>query len=301
MSKIPFTKPARSPEQLLEKLKTQGLEVPAEDEPLALTYLRYVGAYRLKGYWFSRSDPTTGLFAPGFSIRELVERYEFDRELRATTMESVARLEVAIRSVMANYLSLRHSPHWYLCAGIFKPTKYWDLDRLILKIEREVDQAKGKLFVKHYFAQYSEPNLPPSWSVSECVSFGFWSQTYSILGDPNDKKAICYRFGIRQSEVFSSWIHALTVIRNTAAHHSQLLGVVFGVTPKNYNAAGIQFGNPKSFFAAATIINYLLSHTGLPQDWKGALQSLFSRHPGIPLSELGFPPDWQNAPGWKDL
>lgn len=298
MAKIPFTKAAQSPEQLLTKLKAQGLVVSAEDEPVALDYLRFVGAYRLKGYWFHFSDPVTKRFPEEYTFKMLADRCEFDRELRAATIEAIDRLEVAIRSVMANYLSQKHSPHWFLNPSIFKPTREWGIGQLIRKIEEEVKRAKGKRFVEHYFTRHDEPYLPPSWAVSECISFGFWSRTYSILSDPNDKKAICKRFGVDQADVFRSWIHALTVVRNIAAHHGQFLGVPLGVVPANFKTAGINFSNVKLFYAVATVINYLLLQTKLPQRWKADLNDIFTKYPSVDISDLGFPQNWKNQAGW---
>lgn len=36
-------------------------------------------------------------------------------------MESAERLEVAVRTVICNLLSLKYSPHWYLKSEIFAP------------------------------------------------------------------------------------------------------------------------------------------------------------------------------------
>ena len=298
VAKATFAKEAATPEQLLQKLQDRGLDVPACEQPAALAYLRYVGGYRLKGYWFQAIDPLTKRFPAGYTFEDISQRYELDRELRAASIAAIDRLEVAIRTVMANHLSLAHSPHWFLRVEIFKPTHRWGLGRFIKKIEDEVGRAKSSRFVSHYFAHYDEPYLPPSWVICECVSFGLWSQTYSTLRHIQDKKAISKRFGVDQVEVFQSWIHTLTVIRNIAAHHGQLLGVKLGVSPANFKAKAIILNSNKSFFNAATIIQYLLFHVGLPHTWREDLEAIFRRYPHVSIEELGFPNNWQNAPGW---
>ena len=298
LAKAPFTKTATTPEQLLQKLKNRGLVVSAAIEPLALAYLRGVGAYRLKGYWFHVVDPTTKRFPPDYTFEYIAARCEFDRELRAATIEAIDRLEVAIRSAMANYLSLKHSPHWFLNTSIFKPTRDWGIGQLIRKIEEEVRRSDGKRFVAHYFEHHDEPYLPPSWSISECVTFGLWSRTYAILRDANDKKAISKRFGVDQADVFQSWIHMLTVVRNVAAHHGQLLRVKLGVSPANYKLANIKFSDQKSFYAAATVVHFLLQQTGLPNRWKDGIDSIFNRYPEVNILDIGFPANWKTMPGW---
>ncbi|WP_162007467.1 Abi family protein [Xanthomonas perforans] len=172
------------------------------------------------------------------------------------------------------------------------------MGQLLKKIEDEVSRSNEKRFVKHYFEKHDEPYLPPSWSISECVTFGLWSRTYSILRDPIDKKGIAKKFGVDKSEVFESWIHALTVARNIAAHHGQLLKTKIQVAPANYKSMNIKFSDQKSFFAIATVVNYLLSQTGLPHNWKSEIESIFIKYPNVSLAELGFPVNWKSLPGW---
>jgi abortive infection bacteriophage resistance protein len=298
LAKVPFTKLAATPEQLLQKLEARGLVVSAATQQQALAYLRFVGGYRLKGYWFHVVDPATKQFPTGYTFELIAARCELDRELRAATITAIDRLEVAIRSVMANFLSLKHSPHWFLSSGIFKPSREWGIGQLIRKIEDEVKRSEGKRFVGHYYDRHDDPYLPPSWAISECVTFGLWSRTFAILRDANDKKAISKKFGIDQAEVFQSWIHTLTVVRNIAAHHGQLLKVKLGVSPSNYKTGGIKFNDQKSFFAAATVIHYLLNQTGLPHRWKSDLDEIFNKYPSVDIADLGFPKNWKTSAGW---
>lgn len=298
-TRAPFDKPATSPERLLVKLERQGLAVEGKQRDLALNYMRFVGGYRLKGYWHHLVDPETKAFPQGYTFLHLVERCEFDHELRTLTMAAIARIEVAVRSVMVNYLSQKHSPHWFLDEGLFDPGKRQAVADLKKKIEDEVHRARDKTFVKHYFSTYSEPPLPPSWSVCECVTFGLWSRIFKHLKDPVDRKAISQRFKVSVPEVFESWIHALTVLRNLVAHNGQLLRVTLGVGPRSYRQASIRFVDSKSFYAVATVINYLLTQTGLPQDWSGQLAALFEKYPRISRVDIGFPADWNERSGWR--
>lgn len=291
-----FNKTAASPADLLNKLKGQGLAV--HDQQKALHYLQYVGGYRLKGYWHHLVTAAKQ-FPPGYSFDNIADRCEFDRELRSATIEAIDRLEVAIRSTIANALSLRHGPHWFLQSAVFKPTSEWGMGQVLQKIESEVKRdIRKKNFVAHYFNKHDDPYLPPSWSICECVSFGLWSRTYEILRDPNDKKAISMKFAIDQPDVFRSWIHAVTVLRNVVAHHGQLLRSKLGVAPCNYTSKGIIFQNNKHFFAVATVIQYLLMQTNLPHRWKSDLTTIFANYPSVDIVEIGFPANWDTAAAW---
>ncbi|MFA9441671.1 Abi family protein [Uliginosibacterium sp. sgz301328] len=292
-----FTKPAGTPEQLLSKLIVQGLHVPADERDEALHYFRFVGAYRLKGYWHHEIDPATKRFPDGFTFTSIRQRYEFDRELRAITLAAIERLEVAIRVVIADYLSLRHSPHWFLDHNVFHRSNSISLGEILKKIEGDVASSTSS-FIRHYQARYGHPYLPPSWAITECVTFGIWSRLYQALRDPQDKKGIAKRFGIDQPETFGSWVHALTVLRNRVAHHGQLLYCQLRVGPSNYKRGKIRFTDTKTYYSAAVVIQYFLTNMGLPNRWQQQLSGLLASFPGIDAAQLGFPENWATTYPW---
>ncbi|MEG3617208.1 Abi family protein [Magnetovibrio sp. PR-2] len=291
-----FTKPAFTPEQHLEKLRNQGLHIESDER--AKTYLQHVGGYRLKGYWYHLLCPTDKTFPETISFDKIIDRYEFDRQLRALTFEAIEKLEIAVRGSIANTLSVRHGPHWFLNTDIFKPTKSWGIGTFLNKIEHEVARSKSKQFVESYYNKFDKPYLPPSWAMTECVTFGFWSRIYTILEESRDRKSISMKFGIDQTEVFESWLHYLTYVRNHIAHHNRLLRLKLTITPTNYKKMRIRVSDTKYFYSAATVINVMLINTGIPSTWKDDLEALFAKFPDITLSEIGFPNDWTNKAGW---
>lgn len=78
-----------------------------------------VGGYWLEAYSFYLSDLNTNQFSLGIDFPKIANRYELDQELRAATITAIDRLEVAIRAVMANALSLQHSPQRFLDQNMF--------------------------------------------------------------------------------------------------------------------------------------------------------------------------------------
>jgi len=95
-----------------------------------------------------------------------VKRYECDREIRAIILESVGRLEVAVRTTISNYLSLKYSPHWYLNLNIFLPSRKFGMGQMLAKVEQEVERSRPKGFIDSYYKKYADPYLPPGWAVS---------------------------------------------------------------------------------------------------------------------------------------
>src|SRR5690606_30909939 len=136
-------------------------------------------------------------------------------------------------------------------------------------------------FIAHYKNRYEDPYLPPSWGVTECATFGFWSRTYQVIRDLNERKAISMKYRVDQPEVFESWLHCLAYLRNMIAHHSRLLGAKLVISPSSYKKHGIKFSDPHSFYAHATVINFLVRETGMPTTWKIDLGELFLRFPAV--------------------
>lgn len=292
-----FSKTAQTPAALLAKLIAQKLSVT--DPKLAEQYITFIGHYRLKGYWFHFIDPATKEFKAGTTFENIRDRYEFDREIRAFILEAVERLEVAIRSSLCNFLCLKHSPHWYLDTFLFKPGRKFGVGQMLSKIEGEVARSGDKRFIKAYYDEYDDPYLPPSWAMSECVTLGMWSKTYQMLRDAADKKSIASKFGIGQVEVFESWLHTLTVLRNMAAHHDRFLGQKLRVAPTNLRAKHINFVDNKSVYAALTVIHVLLVSIGFNSTFRQRLIDLEVKYGMGLMQELGFPNNWPNgAAGW---
>lgn len=292
-----FTKKAETPNALLTKLLAQNLVI--SDHAQAIQYITFVGHYRLKGYWFHLIDPTTKQFKPGTTFDIIRDRYEFDREIRALILEAIERLEVAIRNTICNYLSLRYTPHWYLDRLLFKPSRKFGMGQMLSKIEQEVGRSHEKKFVEAYYAAYEDPYLPPSWIMSECVTLGMWSKAYTILRDPNDKKSIAAKFGINQVEVFESWLHTLTVLRNMSAHHDRFLCNKLRVSPANYTAKKIKFTDNRSVYSALTMIHVLLDAINFNSTFKQRIINLETTYGTCMLQELGFPKHWPSgSSGW---
>lgn len=290
-----FKKPAESADQLLDRLIARGLLV--SDRSAALAYLRYVGGYRLKGFWFQLTDPVSKQFRASTAFEDIVQRYEFDRQLRNLTFDEIGRIEIAIRCAISDRLSHQYGPHWFIKPEIFVQRADFGFGSMVKIIEDSVMRSKAP-FIVHYRQRYDDPCLPPSWGVTECVSFGFWSRTYKILRDHNERKSISMKFDVEEPVVFESWLHSLSYLRNMICHHARLLGAKFVIAPSRYAKRNIRFSDPQSFHAHATIMNFLMKRTGMPSDWKADLHALFSRFPTVNPRDIGFIQGWQTKGGW---
>ena len=74
-------KPAYTIVDQLQLLKSRGMLF--RNEAQAAELLKNISYYRLKGYWWDmQSDFTLHTFLPNTYFEDIVDRYNFDRQLR---------------------------------------------------------------------------------------------------------------------------------------------------------------------------------------------------------------------------
>jgi len=297
-----YEKPYTAAENLIELLRTRGLEI--EDESTAIGWLLKVGYYRFTGYGlqFRVRDSAGALthdFLPGTRFEDLIDLYEFDRHLRLLILDAIERIEVAFRSRFNDALASRHGSHWFMDPARFS-TKLddktghliFDHQEFLQKAYEEARRSKESLPIRHYFAKYGHPPMPPCWMLGEVLSMGTWSKAFGMLADRADQKPVADAFRASPPELIS-WIHALTNLRNTCAHHNRLWDRRFVACPsKKGNLKHVIDANDRLFAQVATALYCLYSIE--PQSrWLEGLSSLLARYSRIPLAPMGFPFDWE--------
>lgn len=307
-----YSKTALSNADLLARWQAKGLQIP--DSGAALRALTFVGYFRLRGYALPlmQSLPDgSRVFRTGTSFADILARYELDRDLRRITLGQLERIEVAVRTVISNQMSQHYGPFWYLnypqqvlahAPGRNKQLEAFAIGRFLSGVERDT-QKSTDLFAKHYFDRYTEPLLPPSWLMVECVSFGIWSRLYKHLqkaepAHPNPKKEIAKVFGLSVS-LLESWLHALSLLRNTCAHHGRVWNRRFGYRPETYAQAKDHFVDQQSYYCLAVVMRLFSRPVDPDDEWPVRLMDLFMAHPAIAPADLGFPADWETDPIWN--
>jgi abortive infection bacteriophage resistance protein len=266
-----YSKPALSNANLLARWQAKGLVVAsAEDAGRALNFIGY---FRLRGYALPLMTQTSAgrQFKAGSTFTDILARYELDRELRRITLGQHGKLE---------------------------PFK---LGGFLGEVERETHRSKDT-FAQHYFSTYTEPLLPPSWLMAECLSFGKWSVLYQHLqkadpAHPNPKKTVAKAFGLSVS-LLESWLHALTILRNTCAHHGRIWNRRFGYRPEVYAQAPQHFADPQSYYCLAVVMRLFSRAVDTHDEWPVRLMDLFKAHPTVAAIEMGFPSGWEVSPIW---
>ncbi|MBI5898656.1 MAG: Abi family protein [Rhodocyclales bacterium] len=296
-----FDKPAIDADAQVALLRSRGLLIPGEAR--AKHYLRFIGYYRLAGYSLplqvNYNADGSHRFLDGVSFDDVLDLYVFDRKLRLAVMDALERIEVAFRAVLSQCMSERHGPHWYTDAGLFVPTYRHDKFIDVLKKDIGDDPAKAAVrqtFIQHYYDKYGDPPLPPSWMVFEVLSFGTVSQVFkNLLRD--QQKPIAKTFGLDGS-VLASWLHAITYLRNLAAHHQRLWNRAYTIKPIVAKQYAADLTDPRRFYAQAVMIEVLLKAVSPDTHWGDRLAALLAEHPKVRADRLGFSADWQKRPVW---
>jgi len=296
-----YTKPAIDLDAQIALLRGRGLVI--SDEARARHYLQFIGYYRLAGYslpfQINYNADGSHRFLDGVSFDDVLDLYVFDRKLRLAVMDALARIEVAFRAVLSQTMSERHNPNWYMDAGLFVPKYRHDKFLEVLKKDIGDDPSKAAVrqtFIQHYYDKYDDPPLPPSWMVFEVLSFGTVSQVFkNLLRD--HQKPIGKTFGL-DGTVLASWLHAITYLRNLAAHHQRLWNRAYTIKPIVAKQYAADLTDPSRFYAQAVMIEVLLTVVSPDTRWGERLAALLAEHPKVRADRLGFPADWQRRPLW---
>lgn len=294
-----FTKPALSFPDQADHLIGRGLQA---DRATLIRRLEQVNYYRLSAYWYPFREPGSENFRAGTDFEVIWDLYVFDRQLRVVVIDAIERVEVAIKTHLANELVLKHGPFVHLDRANLPGLDYARHRKLMEKIQQEEGRSREP-FVKHFHTKYtSETNLP-LWMAIEVMDFGTMLTLFRGA-DQYTKRTVAGRYGV-SAKVLESWLVSLNYVRNGCAHHARLWNRVLSVSPAipdRSNVPDFHVPSPPAadrVYAVLTILKYLLNHIAPQSQWADRLEALWTvKHPNIPISRMGFPADWKACAIW---
>lgn len=233
MGSIVFNKPAFSIQDQIKLLQARGLVV--KDVAQAEHWLMHVGYYRLAGYWqIFQTDSRLHTFTTNTTFDQLIELYNFDRELRLLVYDAIERIEISFRTIMVQYMSVTYGPYWFVNAGLAHNREHYEENKL--KIEEEIGRSKEQ-FIIHHDEVYGKSHFPPAWKTIQVLSLGTLSKVYSNISTAlPEKNQIARSFGLPNYVYFVSWMQSVTILRNLCAHHSRICYRVFDFVPQRLSA-----------------------------------------------------------------
>lgn len=293
-----FAKPALSLDAQVELLASRGMGIP--DPERAKHYLRFIGYYRLSGYFrffADGSDAKRERFREGTNFDDVLALYIFDRKMRVLLMDAFERIEIAVKAVISHEGALAKGPFWLSDSENFG----YGLHRAILDdIKDSVGERGDKaqhLFIYHFYKKYSD-EMPPCWMLVEATSFGLTSRIFKASkGDI--QVLIANKFGLHRT-ILESWLHVLAFGRNVCAHNCRVWNRTFTIKPKIPNKYGADWpvASHDKLYVLCCIIHCMMGAIVDETAWSERLRALVNERGDLPIEAMGFPTDWEAKPFW---
>lgn len=296
-------KPAYTIADQIALLQQRGMLFQNESD--AHHFLINISYYRLKGYWWDQQDDLINhTFKANTYFEDVIDRYNFDRHLRLILFDAIERIEIALRTKLIYHMSMEHGGLWYLDETLFNNV---DLhQKLTIELQKEFNRSQ-EVFIKDHRnrLQGEEPDV---WKIMEVASMGTLSKIYKNLAPQLPQKAqIAKEMGLNIHSELSSWLEAITYVRNIIAHHSRLWSRNMVKRPiekiKNPKGdwldQGIKPVQAQKAFLIISCMLYLCNEVTPGHQIKTKLIDLFNQNSTIPIYKLGFLNGWDNQPLWK--
>lgn len=299
---VPYGKPALSYADQVAQLIARGMMVA---EPAAAeAFLSKTSYYRLSAYWYPfRVKDAVGqvldTFEPGASFDQVVQLYEFDRELRLLVLDALERIEVSVRTAVTHQLGMAHGAFGHEIAANFHPL--FNHADWVNKLRTETARSTDA-FVDHFRSRYTDYPALPIWMCTEVVSIGALSLLYKGM-QHTDKAAVAATFNLHPKRL-QDWLHVLSYVRNVCAHHSRLWNRDLAIKPRamaepEWNAPLLP--SSSRLFCVLLMLTVLLNQSGGSLAWRGQCTSLLRRLTISPRwrTAMGLPSNWEEHPLWK--
>lgn len=300
--KTNFDKPYSTPGQIVQILKSRGMIM--EYEHKVENYLLNIGYHRLSAYIypFYKIPKSDLALKDGTTFEQVLTLYRFDKKLRILLFNEIEKIEVAIRSVLANIgCQELNDKHW-----ITKPEYFANADKFnktLAIIEKELLSSKED-YIENFKHNYIE-TYPPAWMITEVLSFGNLNYIYSNISGNQLMKHIAGYFGLKP-QVFTSWLTVLANLRNMCCHHARVWNrdfVLNPAEPKKQKTAWIDTTNvdKKRIYYRLCMIRYFLCSISPNNNFNEELSTLLAEFPSVDIAAMGFNQDWKNEELWKQI
>lgn len=296
----PYPKQILTVPQQVQTYIDAEMEIPSIDE--VTKAMTTIGYYRLRGYCYQWYDNDTKKFQPGIKFSDVLRLYQFDTELSKLLFNMATSIEVALRARLNEALLIYNDSLILMDSTVFTDKKlYW---KNLSVISGEIARSND-VFIKHNFDNHD--GEIPLWAAMEVMSFGTLSKTVKNLSTGRGSAFACLaqnyvyktangRTAAPSKQMMSSWIQAVSVLRNMCAHNSRIYNRTISTAPELLAADQI---NPRprytGLYQIILAMKYLRPDDESWNNFVGELQALFATYAGaFEYARLNFPADWIN-------
>jgi len=264
----------------MEYLKQKSLKISNKD--LCLNFLNRVNYYNVSVYFKCCN-------CAGLDFENIIQIYEFDRELRNLLFSVIGEIEIFMRK----QISYRHSEKYgglgYLDKNTFND--YHNHIEFLSRIENEcIKRNENSLIVKHHKEKYNG-NFP-LWVIIDFFSAGSLSRFYSDM-IYRDKRIMARELFGTNYACLESWFKCFTILRNKCAHYSRLYFLKFSDYPRFPQNSNYKL--TMRLFDQLLVLKFLYpDKTRWEENFVKPLSQLIDKYKAyIKLEDIGFSDNWQ--------
>ncbi len=287
-------------QQQIQSYINAGMIIPSEDE--VRDVLTRIGYYRLRGYSYHLYDNSTKRYAPGTKLTDIVSLYYFDTELSHLIFSYLSEIEVTLRVRLIEALLIYNDALILMDPTVFQDKeKYWSN---IGVISSEIARSND-VFIKHNMRKHD--GQIPIWASVEVMSFGTVSKIIKNLKTGSDsafsRLAEHYKYKTKKGklikpdiQMFTSWIHSVSILRNICAHNGRIYNRVISTAPELIEIDRI-VPQPRfnGLYQVLLAMKYLRPNDNSWTSFVNSYSALISKYSNVvDLKCMNFPSDWQS-------
>ena len=272
-------------EEQIENLQKLNLIIPNVD--YAKKFLKDVSYFRLIKAYSLGLKSKDGTYKSNITFEQIVELYLFNANLRQNLFSFIEIIEVNLRTILSNYVSVKYDVLGYLDSENFSNKKIHEV--FMAKINDEIKRNKRSPFIKNFQENY-DGNIP-FYALTEIMSFGALSKFYKNLHN-NDKKEIAQIYQLNYT-FLESWIESIAYVRNLCAHYGRLYNVILAKKPRLFSEYREQEVRNDRLFAVLCCIKHLIPNDHQWEEFVQTLDDLFSKYSHVNKFTMGFPSNWK--------
>lgn len=277
--------PTKTIDEQFQAFILQGLHI--NDFSRAEAILLDVNYYRPGAYAYNLHE-TPGFFIPGTTIEQLYMMHQFDSSFVLMLLGQIIPIELKLRSVLVNVLSLKHGNAAHTDISIFATDKHKEFLAFPAQYYEGLAKSLDQAYVSLNLADYGEL---PLWAAVETMTPGMVSRLYGILNSEN-KRAISDHFNCDPKRL-PTWLHLITTARNICAHSDRIYNRHIAHKPKLYPE--LEKYNSPFIYKLLLVLKLLHGNSEGFRTFVSDLDLLFEKYgQNIDKTKLGFPKYWKS-------
>ena len=193
----------------------------------AMDILSKINYYKLTPYFRFFQDTDLN-FKCKTSFDNVLDLYEFDKELRLLFFNKIEIIETWIKTTIANHLAhfIKNDFDYFRVNDSTIYDNSFEAMDIIRKIVKRCEKEHEKELVRLYSTEHEKDKGIPIWIGIELLTLGDVLQLFKCLSNYLKNKII-NDMGFKNIDMFQESINSLRIVRNICAHNNRLWNETF--------------------------------------------------------------------------